>query len=143
MLDKLKQSLFSKSEFRYLTAGGVAFTIDYISLVTAYYIFKLPLVLATTIGYFSGFIISFFANRYWVFGKSGAIRKPIKQILEYTLLVIFNYFFTIVAIEQLNKAGIKPSISKIMIMVVIVIWNYLIFQKFIFSDKGISAEKNQ
>jgi putative flippase GtrA len=134
ILQKL-QSITLKEPVRYLIAGGSAFVVDYGVLVLSYYVIGVSLGLSTTLGYFFGFFISFFANRYWVFGKSGTTRKPLKQIIEYTALVIFNYFFTLIAIQQLDKLGIKPSIGKIIIMAVIVVWNYLIFQKFIFSDK--------
>lgn len=143
LVHKLNKSLLDKSQFRYLVAGGTAFVVDYLFLVTVYYVFELPLTLATTVGYFAGFLISFFANRYWVFGKSGATRQPVKQVIEYTLLVIFNYFFTLIAIQQLDNIGVKPSIGKIIVMIAIVVWNYLIFQKFIFSDKKANSLNNK
>jgi len=126
---------------KYLVSGGSAFVVDYSILVLFYYTLGLGLGLSTTLGYFSGFFISFFANRYWVFGKSGTTRKPLKQILEYTALVIFNYFFTLIAIQQLDEFGIKPAIGKIMVTAIIVVWNYLIFQKFIFSEKKKNKQK--
>lgn len=136
------QSLKNKEPVRYLIAGGSAFVVDYGALVVAYYAIRLSLGLSTTLGYFAGFLISFFANRYWVFSKSGTTRKPIKQVVEYTILVIFNYFFTLIAIQKLDMVGIKPSVGKILVMVLIVVWNYLIFQKLIFSDKKQNMQRN-
>ena len=64
------QTVKIKEPFRYLIAGGSAFVVDYGALVVCYYVVGLSLGVSTTLGYFSGFIISFFANRYWVINKS-------------------------------------------------------------------------
>ncbi|MBP6917160.1 GtrA family protein [Candidatus Saccharibacteria bacterium] len=122
---------------KYILTGGLAFVIDYLLLLASYYVFSLPLWLATTLGYVGGLCVSFFVNRTWVFGDIGKKRKMTRQFVEYILLLLFNYLFTVSGIRLLDSMGIAPASSKIAITAMIVIWNYFIFNNIIFAkDKN-------
>lgn len=130
------KKLIDASTVKYLGAGLLAFAADYFILVLSYNILKMPLVLSTTLGFMSGFAISFIANRNWVFGKGESVKTKKRQITEYTTLVIFNYAFTVYSIQVLNKYGVAPKISKLVIMSLIMCWNYMIFKYIIFPKKA-------
>lgn len=103
-------------------------------LLITYYLINLPLKLATSLGFFSGFIISFSVNRQWVFG--GKQSKHIaRQITEYLILVVFNYLFTVYGVSFLNDHGVKPFIGKILTIGLIMCWNYALFRWIIFVSK--------
>jgi putative flippase GtrA len=127
-------NMISHSLFRYLFIGGFAFATDYLLLLLFFYAFSVSLPIATTIGFISGLIVSFTWNRYWVFKGDGTQRYIGKQGLEYGILVIFNYLFTVLVIKHLHDHGIPPYISKILVMILIICWNYLIFSKIIFRN---------
>jgi putative flippase GtrA len=110
-----------------------AFSADYFVLVISYYILNLPLWLSTSLGYFTGFAISFTINRRWVFG--GKQREIRRQVPEYFTLVVFNYIFTVVSLGFLNNRGITPGISKLLVMILIMCWNYVLFRWVIFTNK--------
>lgn len=131
----IKEKILEDSRIRYLTSGLIAFIVDYGLLLFTYYVLRLPLPLSTSIGFVSGLVLSFQINRKWVYGKSGRDRHPIRQLIEYSLLVALNYIFTVLSINWLNDKGVSPVVSKIIIMALIVIWNYLIFSKLIFTSK--------
>lgn len=133
-IKKIYKRLIEKELFKYLAIGGVAFVVDYLALLTAYYVFKFPLVIASSVGFLCGFLISYSANRFWVFGNSGAKRSPKRQLIEYGLLVGFNYAFTVFSLHYLLELGVKPEIGKLIIMSLIVVWNFVIFKTKIFSD---------
>lgn len=132
---KIKK-LIKIETLKYLASGTAAFIVDYSILVLSFYVLGSGLGLATTLGYVSGFFVSYLFNRYWVFGKNGSTKKPTLQIVQYTSLVIFNYVFTLFSIKILDRMEVEPSISKILVMGIIVVWNYLIFQKIIFADRS-------
>jgi len=114
--------------------GIFAFAVDYVVLLLGYYPLGLPLKLATSLGFFSGFIISFSINRKWVF--AGKQRKHlVRQVIEYLILVVFNYLFTVWAVSFLNSQGIKPFIGKVLVMMLVMCWNYACFRWVIFAGK--------
>lgn len=102
-------------------------------LLTLYYILKINLEVATAIGFIVGFAISFTANKQWVFGKAEQKKKLPRQITEYALLLSFNFIFTVLAVNLLNNHGIRPVIGKLMVMVLIMCWNYALFRWVIFA----------
>lgn len=129
----------NRSIVRYLIAGGLTFGVDYGSLVACYYLFDLSLWLATSVGYIAGLCVSFSLNRRWVYGDKGRERKAGYQLVEYTILLVFNYFFTVFAVHILNTFNIPPSVSKICVTVLIVCWNYVIYSRVIFRTKGTTS----
>ncbi len=119
------------SASKYFVVGLSAFAADYLVLLITYYLINLPLKVATSLGFFSGFIISFGVNRKWVFG--GNQRKRLwRQIAEYLALLIFNYVFTVWGVSFLNNHSIKPFIGKLLVMGLVMCWNYALFRWIIF-----------
>jgi putative flippase GtrA len=132
----IKRIIQYSSLSRYLTIGGMAFGVDYGVLLLTYYVFSLPLGVATSLGYATGFAVSFISNRNWVFGDAGKDKHLARQSIEYFALVIFNYCFTVVGVRLLNEHNVKPYIGKVLVMALIVCWNYLLFKKVIFVAKN-------
>lgn len=132
------RSKITKSLIKYIFVGGSAFAADYATLLVLYYGASVALGVATTCGFFTGFIISFYMNRKWVFGDAGSSRKLKRQLVEYLGLVVFNYLFTVFAVSLLNDLGVMPWLGKLLVMVLITGWNYMLFSRFIFSKKTTS-----
>jgi putative flippase GtrA len=132
----IKQSLVPKlnhSSARFFLVGLSAFGIDYIVLLFLYYALGVNLEVSTAVGFIVGFIISFTANKQWVFGKARQKKKLSRQIAEYAVLLTLNFFFTIWAVSYLNSHGIKPAAGKLMVMILIMCWNYVLFRWVIFA----------
>jgi putative flippase GtrA len=87
---------------------------------------------ATAIGFIVGFAVSFTANRQWVFGATNQKKALRRQLAEYIGLVVFNFFFTVSAIGFLNSVGVRPAIGKLIVMAMIMCWNYALFRWVIF-----------
>jgi putative flippase GtrA len=130
---RIKQ-LTGHSTSRYLVVGISAFGADYALLLFAYYVVGLPLAIATTIGFFSGFAISFTFNKQWVFGGEHK-KRPRRQVTEYLILLVFNYLFTVWAISSLNDHGVRPFIGKLVVMTLVMCWNYTLFRWVIFTKE--------
>lgn len=139
LINKNIISKLDHSSTRYFVVGLSAFVADYTVLLLSYYLLDLPLKLATSLGFFSGFLISFSVNRQWVFG--GKQRKHLsRQIVEYLILVVFNYLFTVWSVFFLNSHGIKPFIGKVLVMVLVMCWNYALFRWVIFASRAEEPE---
>lgn len=133
----MRKLINQNTAIKYLLTGGLTFAVDYLVLLACYYVFLLPLWLATTLGYLGGLCVSFYINKKWVFGARGKQRKMTRQLVEYILLLVFNYAFTVFVIRLLDNLGVAPAISKIVITAMIAGWNYLIYSKVIFThDKS-------
>jgi putative flippase GtrA len=140
MIEKFKNFLTDRSLRRYIIIGLTAFATDYLALIFCFYVLSINLSVAASIGFFAGLLVSFGFNRLWVFGSAGQARSTHRQIVEYVALLIFNYFFTVIGVNWLNEVGVEPSFGKIILMVFITCWNYLIFKKIIFADKSASKK---
>jgi putative flippase GtrA len=127
--------LTGHSTSRYLVVGVSAFGADYALLLFTYYVVGLPLTIATSIGFFSGFAISFTFNKQWVFGGEQK-KRPARQVIEYLTLLAFNYLFTVWAISYLNDHGLQPFIGKLVVMTLVMCWNYTLFRWVIFTKEA-------
>jgi putative flippase GtrA len=126
--------LASHSAVRYLFIGASAFATDYLFLLFLYQALGVNLFFSTSAGFLAGFLISFISNRQWAFGGAHS-KRVTRQVVEYLLLAGFNYLFTVYAVALLNSYGVKPFVGKILVMGVIVAWNYVIFRWVIFKHQ--------
>ncbi len=121
------------SASKYFIVGVSAFTVDYLMFLLTYYILAIPLKIATAVGFIAGFGISFSVNKKWVFGGGKQHKKIVRQLIEYSLLVIFNLALTVWAVSFLSGRGVAPFIGKLMVMGAIMCWNYVLFRWAIFA----------
>jgi putative flippase GtrA len=135
VIEKIKIFLTDKSLRRYIIIGLSAFATDYLILTFCFYVLSINLSLAASAGFLAGLMVSFILNRLWVFGSSGRVRSTHRQMIEYIILLVFNYFFTVIGVNWLNEVGVEPSLGKIILTSFIICWNYTIFKKIIFADK--------
>lgn len=138
MFEKIKKLI------KYFLVGGTAFLVEYtvFILVLDLSLTEHQLFLAQTISFCFGIVTSFIGNKYFTF-KSGApkyTRNTVQQLLRYLTLAVFNLLSSnliiYVLIEQLNTS---PVISKVITILIITAWNFIIFQKIIFSKENIKT----
>lgn len=131
---RMSPSLISKKTLtqlgRYLATGLLAAALEYGLLILLTEYAGLWYIISNSIAYASGFAVSFLLNRYWSFQSRENI---VKQFLQYAALFSLNlilnnilmYLFT-------NTAGIPYTISKLIVMSMVVGWNFIIFKKVIY-----------
>ena len=113
---------------RYLVTGLLAFASEY-------GVFQLLLMVSSKFtansgGMLVGFWVSFLLNRYWSFASR---ERLLPQLLRYSLLFIINLGISNGLMYLLSNVGnIPASIAKLMIMCMIVLWNFVIFKKLIY-----------
>jgi len=108
-----------------LSAAGLEYLLFYILIRT-----NNSLYLSNSAGMTAGFILSFLLNRYWSFqSKSNAFR----QFSLYLTLFIVNLGISNTLIHVLSKnLGILPLISKVIIMAMMILWNFILYRKVIY-----------
>ena len=142
--DNMKNGIFLKI-FLFLVVGGITLLIDTSISYILYHNIHLTAFLASGIGFLSGFIFNFPVNRKKVFNHSQYDRFSLKiQITLYTLLSLFNLVATSSIIATLvNSNVLDIQWAKVVVTAVFAIWNFLVFNLFIFSknnDKNVEIK---
>ena len=125
----------------YVFVGGSAFVVEY----GVFYVindhsgslFKLNLFAAQTISFCCGLLVSFFGNKLITFSHTrDRSKKSANQFAQYASLAVINLLLTNVLIYLLvSGASIPALFAKVMVMALIVSWNFVIFKKIIFKAK--------
>jgi len=85
---------------------------------------------ANAIAYVVVFWFNFLVNRIWSFKSKVNI---FKQLGQYAVLFVFNLFATSALLWLLSdKIGIIPAISKVLVMGLVVCWNFVLYKKVIY-----------
>jgi putative flippase GtrA len=129
MVELLKPNAYLN---RYLVVGGLAFFSEYLSFILLYRAVDISLVLANATSFCIGLLTSFLLNRLWTFSTKTYRRRAAHQFGYYVALAMFNLLATLALVSILKAAGVNPNIGKLVAMAITSIWNFAIFQRFIF-----------
>ena len=133
-MKKQKRNLFSRKLSSYVLVGLAAFSTEYISFIILIALFP-SLLVAQTVSFLLGLIVSFSGNRSITFKRNSDsfALSGRSQLWRYSLLATVNLVFTNIFIYLLvDKISIDPVIAKVLVMVSVVVWNYILFNKVIF-----------
>lgn len=115
---------------KFLVSGGCAALVEYcifLFLINATYI---NILVANVISFLCGLMVSFIFNKIWVFKSKNTIRH---EFIRYFILALINLIISTVIINvMVNVLNILPFATKLITMILIATWNYVIFSKFIF-----------
>ncbi len=145
-ISKLKSIQFLK----YLLTGGESFLVDYGAYNAVFFIlinFDLNREISSSIGNFVGMtlglITSFIGNQKFVFNRSK--ETMMSNFSKYLLLFLFNYFASsgliillsyflnlILDLINLSSTDLSYSISKFVVMFILIFWNFLMYKKVVF-----------
>jgi putative flippase GtrA len=117
---------------RYLLAGSLAFLVEYASFYALYAVGHWQLYASNTVSFGCGLIVSFTLNRGWAFKKDNFHKAKHHQMFIFLLLAALNLLMTNVVIGLFKYQGIDPRFGKVLTMILIVSWNFLIFRYIIF-----------
>lgn len=119
--------------FKFLVSGGTAALIEY-SVFLILDGIGVHLVIANSVSFICGLLVSYILNRLWVFSSRAAVKR---QFFIYVLLAGINFSISNIMILLLvDGLNISSPFAKIMIMVTIASWNYILFSKIIFKNKS-------
>lgn len=115
---------------KYLVTGGISAGTEFSLLILLTEYFKLWYITSNSIAYSSGFVISFLMNKYWSFNSRENFGR---QLAMYGVLFFINLGLSTALMYLLTSVlGILYIISKIFVMGLIVLWNFLLYKKVIY-----------
>lgn len=144
----VKSSPRNQAKFiRYILIGGSAALLDFSVFLLLFKLLSWSLAwanasvifIANAAGILSGFVWGFFLQKKWAFQSTG--RAEIQFFYTF-LLLIFNVLITSLAIAPLAELlNNHIALAKIMMQITVVLWNYIIYNNFIFKANGVVNER--
>jgi putative flippase GtrA len=128
--DQLKSSNVPK----FLVGGSITFVVEYGIFYGLYVSLAWPLLLANSISFGAGLAISFMFNRMWAFKSTGYKRGSHHQAVLYAILAVTNLIMNNLIVGSLIYAGLDAKISKIIAILTIATWNFLVYKHVIFKE---------
>lgn len=128
-----------ESKLRFAFIGGINTALDFgiLFLLTALGLDKL---VANFFSTSVAFVFSFFANRTFTFKSTGSAKKQFLPFLIVTLIGLWILQpLVILAITQLLHSldkALALFIAKLIATVVSLIWNYILYSRFVFNKKS-------
>jgi putative flippase GtrA len=134
MKNKLVSSLLDRRTLlqfgKYVITGVIAAGTEFSALVLLTEYAKLWYILSNSIAYAGGFWISFLLNKYWSFNSRDHFGR---QLAMYGLLFLINLGLSTALMYLLTSVlGLFYTISKLLVMGLIVLWNFAIYKKIIY-----------
>jgi len=118
---------------KYAVTGFVAFVAEYGTFYLLNHVAKVWYIWSNSVAMTLGVAISFFMNRYWSFKSKGNF---IRQFVSYGILYLINLAISKGLMALLiDTVNIKPLISKLIVIGILICWNFIIYRKVIFNNK--------
>jgi putative flippase GtrA len=130
---KIINKIQSTALIKYLIAGSIAFIFDFFSFYVGFHAFDLSITNANMLGMVAGFVSGFIFYQYWVFTGRRMVYLTFLQmtLLFFINIILINYLIDV----SVNQLSMPPELSKIVLQVGVVVWNFFIYKYFIFRKK--------
>ena len=124
-------SLLSRPLYRYVLIGGSVYILELLVIFFAQYLGANSL-FAVGLSFWVGLIISFLLQKVVTF-KDKRVRSKIliPQIVAFSLLVLFNFGFTLLVTKILSPP-LHPAITRTIALGMTTIWNFYLYKTRIF-----------
>ena len=119
----------------FVAAGGTATLINYALFVLLYWA-GVNYLIASAIGYVSGIAISFTINKRLVFTDS---HKHPRQFVRYTGIYLVALAAQLGLLEIGVRLGLDPLIANAIALVVVVVGNFFVIRRFVFTATNEAA----
>lgn len=123
----------------YLAVGAMAFSVEYALFLLLFGVSG-NLLFSQTISFTAGLLVSFLGNRALTFRSRTSQDYTLSQkaqLVRYLALAATNLFITNVLIYILvDLVGIGYVLAKLLVMCSVVVWNFVVFSKFIFGNNS-------
>ena len=130
LIQKLR-ALLQRPFGRYLVIGGSVYLFELVVIVVAIQLGAGP-VLAVGLSFWLGLIVSFVLTKFVTFrDKRTHHRILLPQIIAVSLLVLFNFGFTLLVTDLLSNAA-PVVVTRTLALAVTTIWNFYLYKTRIF-----------
>lgn len=114
--------------FGFVLAGGAATLVNY-SVFLVLLILNVQYLVASGIGFLAGIGVSFTINRLYVFTNRTSSKASFVRYFAAYLVALTAQLFLL---ETLVQLGIRPEISNIVAILIVVVVNFFVVRKFVF-----------
>lgn len=122
--------------FRYGFVGGVAFLVDYGTMILLTEVFGLHYMLSATISFILGLITNYLLSTSWVFNK----RKVSNLWAEFLIFAVIGIIGlglnSLILYLCTERIGIHYTISKIIATIIVFFWNFLARKVILFNKSN-------
>lgn len=128
----IKYFIAARVQFmRYIVVGATSFIGDFLFMIYLKEYLNFQASLATIVSQFVAVLFVFFANKFWSFG---VIEKTKQQAARFLLILLVNYTYTVLTVYVFSDiAGFDYRLVRILAMVLMVSWNFVLYKEFIWS----------
>ena len=113
---------------RYILVGGTSFCIEIVALYVLKNIIKLSPESSVAISFWIGFVCGFILQKHVTYkNKHKAPHLLARQLVMYAALVLFNYIFTIAAVN-IFKQHMSVFIIRTAVVLVTTSWNFFAYK---------------
>jgi putative flippase GtrA len=126
------RTLVRQPLIRYIIVGGSVYVLELAIIVLVTHLGGRPTI-AVTYSFFIGLIVSFMLQKLFTFGDKRTNHKIIfMQIMAVSLLVLFNYGFTI-CMTWLLQDVIPVAAIRTITLIITTVWNFYLYRTRIFA----------
>jgi putative flippase GtrA len=127
---RLKE-LLKRPGYRYLIIGGSVYALELVVIVAAQAL-GASAVAAVGLSFWIGLVVSFFLQKLVTFSDKRTHHKVlIPQVAAFSLLVLFNFGFTILVTKLLSNV-IPAVATRTLALLITTIWNFYLYKTRIF-----------
>lgn len=115
---------------KYAITGSIAFCVEYTAFYLLYSVLGLWYIWSNSIAMTIAFSVSFTLNRLWSFKSKG---NALKQFIMYGTLFAINLCVSNITMYLFTDIlGMRPLLSKLIAIGIILCWNFILNKKIIF-----------
>lgn len=123
--------LLEKPRYRYLIVGGSVYLLELVVIVAAQRL-GASAVWAVGLSFWIGLVVSFALQKLVTFGdKRLHHRVLLPQIIAFSLLVLFNFGFTLLVTKLLSPA-LPAVVTRTLALGITTVWNFYLYKTRIF-----------
>ena len=114
--------------FRYIIIGFTSYVIEMSTLYGLHAIIGVSAIWAVGVSFWVGFIVAFILQKLITFRNyDRQVRSIGRQVAGYSLLVAWNYSFTLLMAKLLLRYT-SVYVARSLVILIITSWNYIIYQ---------------
>lgn len=128
--------LLKRPSYRYLLVGGSVYAFEIAVILIAQW-FGAGQIMAVAISFCLGTIVSFWLQKLVTFSDKRLHHKILAvQFIATSLLVVFNFIFTLIVVKLLASYMVAV-ISRTIALAITTIWNFFLYKTRIFNTDGV------
>lgn len=131
----MTRGILSSKLTRYIFVGGTSYVLE-ICLLALLLKAGMPPLISVSIAFWTGFVVAFTLQKLIAFKNHK--KQPsvlIRQTILYTILVLFNYAFTLLFISSIGVV-LGLLAARTIALVLTTCWNFVIYNTFIFRNNS-------